>query len=167
MIVASTISVRLCGGILVAMPTAIPSDPLTSKFGITRRQNRRLRFRAVVVRIKIDRFFVEVFEQRGRDARQPSFGITIGRGRIAIDRAKVALPIDQRSAHGKRLRQSHQRVIHREVAVRMVLAHHFSDDTGALARGAVRERGPSAAWCKECGDAPASIRRERRAARGQ
>ena len=32
--VASTISVRLCGGILVAMPTAMPSDPLTSRFGI-------------------------------------------------------------------------------------------------------------------------------------
>ena len=32
-IVASTISVRLCGGILVAMPTAIPSDPLIKRFG--------------------------------------------------------------------------------------------------------------------------------------
>ena len=32
--VASTISVRLCGGIFVAMPTAIPSDPLTSRFGM-------------------------------------------------------------------------------------------------------------------------------------
>ena len=27
-------SVRLCGGIFVAMPTAIPDAPLTSKFGI-------------------------------------------------------------------------------------------------------------------------------------
>ena len=31
--VASTISVRLCGGILVAMPTAMPDEPLTSRFG--------------------------------------------------------------------------------------------------------------------------------------
>ena len=30
---ASMVSPRLCGGILVAMPTAIPADPLTSKFG--------------------------------------------------------------------------------------------------------------------------------------
>ena len=29
------ISVKLCGGIFVAIPTAIPSDPFTSKFGIT------------------------------------------------------------------------------------------------------------------------------------
>ena len=32
--VASTISVRLCGGIFVAMPTAIPSDPFTSRLGM-------------------------------------------------------------------------------------------------------------------------------------
>ncbi len=31
--VASTTSPRLCGGILVAIPTAMPSDPLTSRFG--------------------------------------------------------------------------------------------------------------------------------------
>ena len=30
---ASTISDRLCGGMLVAMPTAIPVDPLTRRFG--------------------------------------------------------------------------------------------------------------------------------------
>ena len=32
--VASMISVRLCGGIFVAMPTAIPSEPFTSRFGM-------------------------------------------------------------------------------------------------------------------------------------
>ena len=30
---ASTISLRLCGGMLVAMPTAMPADPLTSRLG--------------------------------------------------------------------------------------------------------------------------------------
>ncbi len=30
---ASTVSARLCGGILVAMPTAMPDEPLTSRFG--------------------------------------------------------------------------------------------------------------------------------------
>ena len=30
---ASTTSPRLCGGTFVAMPTAIPCDPLTSRFG--------------------------------------------------------------------------------------------------------------------------------------
>ena len=27
------VSVRLCGGMLVAIPTAIPDDPFTSRFG--------------------------------------------------------------------------------------------------------------------------------------
>ncbi len=31
---ASTTSPRLCGGMLVAMPTAIPEEPLISRFGI-------------------------------------------------------------------------------------------------------------------------------------
>ena len=31
---ALTISVRLCGGIFVAMPTAMPDEPLTSRFGM-------------------------------------------------------------------------------------------------------------------------------------
>ncbi len=30
---ASTISPRLCGGMLVAMPTAMPAAPLISRFG--------------------------------------------------------------------------------------------------------------------------------------
>ena len=33
-IVALMISVRLCGGIFVAIPTAIPDAPLTRRFGI-------------------------------------------------------------------------------------------------------------------------------------
>jgi hypothetical protein len=32
-IVASMTSERLCGGMLVAMPTAMPAEPLTSRFG--------------------------------------------------------------------------------------------------------------------------------------
>jgi len=32
--IPSTTSERLCGGILVAIPTAIPEAPLTKRFGI-------------------------------------------------------------------------------------------------------------------------------------
>ena len=31
--IASATSPRLCGGMFVAMPTAIPDEPLTSRFG--------------------------------------------------------------------------------------------------------------------------------------
>jgi hypothetical protein len=30
---ASIVSLRLCGGMFVAMPTAIPAEPFTSRFG--------------------------------------------------------------------------------------------------------------------------------------
>ena len=30
---AAMVSLKLCGGTLVAMPTAMPAEPLTSKFG--------------------------------------------------------------------------------------------------------------------------------------
>ena len=32
-IVAAIVSLRLCGGMFVAMPTAMPLEPLTSRFG--------------------------------------------------------------------------------------------------------------------------------------
>ena len=32
-IVAAIVSRRLCGGMFVAMPTAMPDEPLTSRFG--------------------------------------------------------------------------------------------------------------------------------------
>ena len=50
---------------------------------------------------------------------------------------KLPWPVDQRIAHGERLRHADQGVVDGGVAVRMVLAHHFADDFGALAGGAV------------------------------
>ena len=97
-------------------------------------KNVRLNLTAVIVGMKIDRIFIEIVEQRGCDLRQLRFRITIRGGRIAIDRAKISLTKNQRIPHRPGLGEAHQSVIHREVAMRMVLAHHFADDTGALAR---------------------------------
>src|SRR5580693_7795109 len=72
---ASMTSPRLCGGIFVAMPTAMPPAP---------------------------------------------FGVAHGRGRIAVDRTEIALPVDERQAHGEILRHAHERVVDRLVAVGMV-----------------------------------------------
>ena len=104
----------------------------------TRGQNVRLNFAAIVVGMEIDGFFVEVFEQRGGNLREFGFGVTIGCGRISIDRAEVSLPKNQRVAQAPGLCQPDEGVIHREVAVGMVLAHDIADDAGALAGGAVR-----------------------------
>ena len=48
-IAALTISVRLCGGILVAMPTAMPFEPLISRLGMRVGQHHRLDRGFVVV----------------------------------------------------------------------------------------------------------------------
>ena len=59
----------------------------------------------------------------GRDLRHARFGVALGGGVIAVDVAEVALAVDQRIAHGEILRQAHQRVVDRLVAVRVVVAH--------------------------------------------
>ena len=108
------------------------------KIGNARGQNVRLDFAAVVVVVEIDGLFVEIFEQRGGNRSELGFGVTIGGGRISVDGAEISLPKNQRIAQAPGLRQPNQRVINREVAVRMVLAHDFADDAGALARSLIR-----------------------------
>ena len=70
--------------------------------------------------------------------RHARFGVALGGRVIAVDVAEVALAVDQRVAHGEILRQAHQRVVDRLVAVRVVVAHHVADDLGALQEAAVR-----------------------------
>ena len=66
------------------------------------------------------------------DLGEPALGVAHGRRRIAVDRAEIALPVDQRQAHGEILRHAHQRVVDRLVAVRVILAHHVADDARRL-----------------------------------
>ena len=118
-----------------------------------RRQHHRLFRHAVVVGAEIDRILVDAVEQKPRDLGQPRFGVAVGGGVIAVDIAEIALAVDQRIARGKILRQPHQRVVDRLVAVRMEIAHHVADDLGRfLERRAGIE--PQAAACRRgCGDA--------------
>ena len=97
------------------------------QIGKARRQHHRLVLVAVVVGLEIDGVLVDVVEQRHRRLGQPAFGVAHGRRRIAVDRAEIALPVDQLQAHGKILRHAHQRVVDRLVAVRVIFAHHVAD----------------------------------------
>ena len=72
-----------------------------------------------------------------RDAR---FRVALGGRVIAVDVAEVALPVDQRVAHGEVLGQARQRVVDRLVAVRVIVAHRVADDLGALQKAAVRRQ---------------------------
>jgi hypothetical protein len=53
-------------------------------------------------------------------------------GVIAVDRAEVALAVHQHVAHRKVLRHAHDGVVHRLVAVRVVLADDVADDACGL-----------------------------------
>ena len=108
------------------------------KVGEFRRQNYGLAFAPVVVRLEIDRLGIEIVEQRYGSGREPHLGIALGRGRIAVDRAEIALAVDQRQAHRERLRHAHQRVVDREIAVRVIFAHRIAGDARRFVVGAVR-----------------------------
>ena len=100
--------------------------------GNARGQHQRLDRGVVEVGDEIDGVFVDVGQQLFGDLGHARFGVSVGRGRIAIDGAEVALAIDQRIAQRERLRHAHHGVVHGGVAVGMVLAQHFADDLGAL-----------------------------------
>ena len=97
-----------------------------------RRQHDRLFRLAVIVRAEVDRVLVDAVEQQARDLGHARFGVAVGGGVIAVDVAEIALPVDQRIARVEILREAHQRVVDRLVAVRMEIAHHVADDLGRL-----------------------------------
>jgi hypothetical protein len=97
--------------------------------GEARRQNERLLFGAVVIRLEVDGVLVDVFEQRLGRLGHAAFGVAHRRRRIVVDRAEVALTIDQRHAHREVLRHAHQRVVNRLIAVRVIFTDHVADDT--------------------------------------
>ena len=82
---------------------------IDQQIGEARRQDRRFALGIVVVVAEIDGVLVEIVQKRSGDLFHAHFGVTHGGGHIAVDRAEIALPIDQRHAHGKVLRHAHQR----------------------------------------------------------
>ena len=102
-----------------------------------RREHRRLHLLAVVVRDEIDRFLVDVGEHLGGDLLQPALRVAVGRGAVAVDRAEIALAVDQRIAQREFLHHPHERLVGRGVSVRVVLAEHVADDARAFHVGPV------------------------------
>ena len=102
-----------------------------------RRQHRRFRLLAIVVRHEIDGFLVDVGQHVDRDPLQPAFGVAIRRRRIAVDGTEVSLAVDQRIAERKRLDHPYQRLVGRRVAMRVVFAEHIADDARTFDVGPV------------------------------
>ena len=89
-------------------------------------QDRGFVFRIVKVRLEINRVLVDVVEHVLCDAIEPTFRVPHGGRRVAVDRAKVPLPVHQRIAQGKFLGHSHHRVVDGLITVRVVLSHHLA-----------------------------------------
>ncbi len=93
---------------------------------------------AVIGRTEIDRILVDAVEQRLGDGREARFRVS-HRGRvIAVDIAEVPLPVDQRIAHGEILRETHQGVIDRLIAVGVILTDDVADHAGAFLEARIR-----------------------------
>ncbi len=98
--------------------------------GNTGRHDRRDHFGAVVVRHPVHGFFVQVGQQLVRQLGHAHFGVSHGRSVVAVDRTEVTLAIYQQVAQGKRLSHPNDGVVHRSVAVRVILTDHVTDNTG-------------------------------------
>ena len=129
---ASMTSPRLCGGMLVAMPTAMPVPPLTSRFGNAAGKTVGFGGRFVVVGDEIDRVLLHVVHQGRAEVGQPRLGVTHGGGRVALDAAEVALAVDEPFAHGPGLGHVDQRGVDDRLAVGMVIARGVAADLGAF-----------------------------------
>ena len=101
-------------------------------------QYHRLFLVLVEVGLEIDRVLIDVGNHFQRDLRQSRFGITHGRGRVVVAGTEVAVAVHQHRAHREILRQPHQRVVYRRVAVGVVFTHDHTDRRRALSIRFVR-----------------------------
>ncbi len=101
------------------------------------RERQRLALRLVVVGSEVDGLGLDLAQHLGRQPREAGLRVAHRRWRVVVDRAEVALAVDQRVAQREVLRHTGERVVDRAVAVGVVLAHHLADDERALAVRAV------------------------------
>ena len=93
--------------------------------------------RLVEVRDEVDGLLIDIGQEFLREFREPGLRVSHGGSGVPVDRPEVPLAVHQHVAVGEGLRHLHQRVVDGRIAVRMVLTHHVSDDTGALLVGLV------------------------------
>ena len=109
--------------------------PVDQKVGELGRQNFRLQRLLVEGGDHGNRFLLDIRQKLVRQTFHAALRIPVGSRRVAIDVSEVPLPFDEGIPHGKVLRHTDQRIVHRGVAVRMIVAQHFADHLRALHRG--------------------------------
>src|SRR5437870_13250369 len=107
---ASTTSRRLCGGMFVAIPTAMPLEPFTSRFGKLRRKNQGLFHRPVEVVHPLDRVLLDVLEDFFRDLREAALRVPHCGG-LVLRAAPVALALHERIPEREILDHPRKRIV--------------------------------------------------------
>ena len=102
------------------------------------RENHRLLCIGRVIVAEIDGVFFQPFQNQTRDVCHPRFCVAVGGSTVAVDIAEVTLPVHQGIARREILRQPHQRIINRLIAVRMEGAHHVANNFRAFFEGSAR-----------------------------
>ena len=105
-----------------------------------RRQDDGLEVDAVEVRPPVDGLLADLGEELDRERLEARLGVAVGRGRVAVERAEVAVPVHERRAEREGLRHADHRVVDRDVAVRVVLADDVADDRRGLLELRVRHQ---------------------------
>ena len=123
--------------------------------GEARRQDQRLLARLVVVGPELDGVGVDVAQHLRGQPREPGLGVPHGRRRVVVDRAEVALRVDQRVAHGEVLAHANERVVDRGVAVGVVVPHDAADDVARTCGAGGSAGGPTRTSSRAPAGAPA------------
>ena len=106
--------------------------PVDQQIGNAGGQNQRFLFRPIVVGAEVHGLLVQIGQQFVGDFGKSDFCVAHRGSVVAIDRAEIALPIDQHMAHRKILRHANNGVIDRLVAMRVVFADHVAHNTRRL-----------------------------------
>ncbi len=105
---------------------------IDQQVGEARRQHARLHHLLVKGQPHLDGVLVQVRQHFLGEAFHAAFRVPVGRRRVAVNRTEIALAVNQRTAHGEVLGHADQGVVHRHVAVRVIIADHITNDLGAL-----------------------------------
>ena len=100
-------------------------------------ENHRLLAGIVVSRLEIHRIGIYIAKHLLPYLLKADLGITHSRRAVAVDRAEIAMPVDQTLTHSPGLRHSHDGAVNGRVAMRMIFTHYLSDCIGGLFMGFV------------------------------
>ena len=94
------------------------------------REDQRLVVHPVEVGDEVHCVLFDIEKHLLGNGRELGFGVTVGRGAVAVHRAEVSLSPHQRVAEREILRHADHRVIHRRIAMRVVFTEHLTDHGG-------------------------------------